>query len=109
VFSDESWQWEILGLVVSFISLMATVAILFIWNDKTPPSWSYGITINSLISWLSMIAKTSMLLSTAEGLSQLKWIRAAKRKATLADMEYLDRSSRGPWGSFALLVRFRGG
>ncbi|KAL5372495.1 hypothetical protein DPSP01_013457 [Paraphaeosphaeria sporulosa] len=73
------------------------------------PKWPLGLTLNAYISVLSKVASAALLLPVSEALGQLKWswFQGARSKK-MWDFEIFDNASRGPWGSFLLLVRTKG-
>ncbi|KAH8586025.1 hypothetical protein B0O99DRAFT_645562 [Bisporella sp. PMI_857] len=98
------WIWEFIGIATSGLSLAAMIAVLVHFNDR---KWPDLITINSMLSWTATFAKSAMLIPVTECISQIKWIWFSERDRDLADMEYFDEGSRGPWGSMRLLIRLR--
>lgn len=49
-----------------------------------------------------------MMASVSASIGQLKWERVLHTRP-LFEMNVLDKASRGPWGSFLLLLRRTGG
>ncbi|KAM3064842.1 hypothetical protein ACMFMG_010449 [Clarireedia jacksonii] len=92
------WSTELLSLLVAALSLAALVLILSLHQDQPRPQWPYKITVNALISVFIALFKATLLFAVAEGTSQLKWL-LFKEPHALADMERIDRVSRGAWGS----------
>ena len=101
------WLWELLSLLTSATCIGAIIVFLAHYDGKPMPSWSYGLTLNSLISILSSVARSAMLLPIAEVLSQLKWCWFVGRQRPLLDFERFDAASRGPWGSLMVLFNVR--
>lgn len=101
------WSWELTGIATSALSFGAMIAVLLYYDDKPGPKWPWGITVNSILSWTSTIAKSAMLIPVSDGLSQMKWIWFTERDRDLADMDYFEEASRGPYGSLFLLLRLR--
>jgi hypothetical protein len=101
------WSWELTGIATSALSFGAMIAVLLYYDDKPGPKWQFGITVNSILSWTSTIAKSAMLIPISDGLSQMKWIWFTERDRDLADMDYFDEASRGPYGSLLLLLRLK--
>ena len=62
---------------------------------------------SALIAIFSGLAKSGLLLPTAEALGQLKWAWFMKKRK-LIDFEVMDSASRGPVGSLMLLCRTKG-
>ena len=103
----KTWWLEIISCVLLLGSFLAVVATLQPYEGRPLPRWPYRLSINALISVYIVILKGSMLLVTAEGLSQLKW-RWFDQERPLKDLLTYDHASRGPWGSLTLLWRLRG-
>ena len=89
------------------MSCVGTILVILLRYDGRPlPAWSYGLTINGVISVLAGIAKASMILPIAESISQLKWHWFWNGQSRpIMDFEYFDTASRGPWGCLMLLCR----
>ncbi|TGJ83165.1 hypothetical protein E0Z10_g5594 [Xylaria hypoxylon] len=101
------WWWEIAGSLISIISISLIVPVLKMVDNKPLDVWSYSIRPNSLISVLTTISKSSMTVSTASCLGQLKWDHFQYRPNPLDHLQIYDDASRGPWGSFLLLCTGR--
>ncbi|KAG4439959.1 hypothetical protein IFR05_004533 [Cadophora sp. M221] len=100
--------WEILSIAVAALSVVSIVVVLISFNGKAQPQWPMGITINSILSWLSTIARSSLLVPITKGISQLKWTWFGSVQR-LADLQRFDDASRGPWGSLMLLWSLKNG
>jgi hypothetical protein len=103
----EWWLLEIISWVFSAICMSVILSVLLHFNGRSLPDWKLGLTLNSFISILSGFAKASLLLPTAQALSQLKWTWFRKPRQ-LADFEIIDSASRGPLGSMVLLASTKG-
>ncbi|KAH8904299.1 hypothetical protein BR93DRAFT_984831 [Coniochaeta sp. PMI_546] len=58
--------------------------------------------------YLCFIARFAFTVPIVEGFGQLKWTHYVNRgPRPLADFEALDQASRGPWGSFVILVKYK--
>ncbi|KAF2138172.1 uncharacterized protein K452DRAFT_199711, partial [Aplosporella prunicola CBS 121167] len=99
------WVWELGGMIIS-IGCMVTMLILLPYLDHKPvDEWHFLIAPNTMISTLITISKTSMLLTVAEGLSQLKWLYFKTAKRSLPELDIFDGASRGPWGALIFVSR----
>ncbi|KAI0097210.1 hypothetical protein GGR51DRAFT_541861 [Nemania sp. FL0031] len=98
------WWWEIAAALLSITSLIFLFILLYKNDGRRLQSWPLPIQPNSLIAVLTTIAKTSMMVPVAACLSQLKWSHFLKRSRPLDQFQIMDDASRGPWGSFLLLV-----
>jgi hypothetical protein len=62
-----------------------------------------GTSVNSVVSWLSTVAKAWLLISLKSGLGQLTWIWFGENERPLADLEVFDAGTRGLTGSLGLI------
>lgn len=67
-----------------------------------------SVAVNSVISWLSTVAKILVLLPITRGLAQLKWVWFAQEARQLKDMDAFESASRGLTGSVMLLWKLKG-
>ncbi|KAF5013007.1 hypothetical protein FDECE_954 [Fusarium decemcellulare] len=96
--------WACLGSVASFIAI---VALLSHFNNKPVFTWN-GVTLNALVSVLSVAMKASMAYVTAECMAQWKWILFTREPRLLIDFDRIDAATRGPLGSLRILLKTRG-
>ncbi|KAJ5547982.1 hypothetical protein N7513_005216 [Penicillium frequentans] len=103
-FWASSWTLEILSCLTSIVFFIAIIVVLWYYDGRSMPDWPYGITLNALVSVLSMVMKASMAFIVAEALAQLKWswFRGGNK---LSDLPLLDAGSRGAMGSLLVLCR----
>ncbi|KAF2119205.1 hypothetical protein BDV96DRAFT_472440, partial [Lophiotrema nucula] len=103
------WLVEIISWSLSAACMGGIVAMLLVYKNDRVPRWPLGLTLNAYISVLAKVASASLLLPVSEALGQLKWswFRGDNSKK-MWDFELFDNASRGPWGSFLLLVRTKG-
>ncbi|KAK7918398.1 hypothetical protein PG985_010272 [Apiospora marii] len=104
--NEKYWLTESGSCAVALGALAALVGILVQHDGQPLPDWKYGITLNALVSVLSSVLKAAAVLPLAGGISQAKWLWY-KEPRPLKDMETFDDASRGPWGSFLLMLDFR--
>jgi hypothetical protein len=103
------WFLEIVSWCVSFLCMGGIIVVLLLLNNKQSKPLPGNITLNTFVSVLSRMSAAAMMLPTAEALGQLKWswFQPGGSKKLL-DFEIFDEASRGPWGSFLLLMRTKG-
>lgn len=104
---DDWWFWEIFGLIGSALILVAIVILLAKFDGKRQPSWK-EVSLNTVIAFLSTIAKLLAFVPLSAGIGQLKWIWIEKRDRSLADLEVFNSASTGVIGSICLLWITRG-
>lgn len=100
----ESWVFEIAALTGTLAITGAMVGLLVAFDGRPVFDW-YNITLNTVISTLSVAMKAMILFPTAECIGQWKWILLHRSKRTLLDFERIDQASRGPLGCFNLIWR----
>ncbi|RJE18043.1 hypothetical protein PHISCL_09617 [Aspergillus sclerotialis] len=112
------WFWEISSLAISLAGMVATVGILWVFMDKTLSHWPlHRITLNAVLSILSILIKAPLLFVVTQSLSQAKWLLYSpttekkrnhprrNQPHSLADLQTFDDASRGPWGSLQLVFK----
>lgn len=106
------WLLELISWVFSAICMAAIIGVLVHLQDDKLSNWTLekrtGLTLNAYISILSKMAGASLVLPVSEALGQLKWNWFLQNSKQMWDFEIFDNASRGPWGSFLLLVRTKG-
>jgi hypothetical protein len=103
----KNWGWEAAGIIVSAAIIIAIVAILRKYNRRPQQDWKQ-ISLNSVISWLSTLAKACVIFSVGQGIGQLKWAWFSQRSRPLSDLDVFDSASRGATGSVFLLWLVKG-
>jgi hypothetical protein len=118
-----TWWKEILGIVVSALSLVGLCILLKCFDGKADPKWSYTlsatsdspvaksrtISLNSIISLFSGLARVCLVIPLASGVSQLKWVWFAQDKRVLTDFTAFDAAARGdPIDNAQLMWTLRG-
>ncbi|KAF1970271.1 hypothetical protein BU23DRAFT_474533, partial [Bimuria novae-zelandiae CBS 107.79] len=108
------WLMEIISWTFCALSMAGIIIVLYHYQHQPLPRWPLGVTLNAYISVLAKVSGAALLLPVSEALGQLKWIwfRVNNDKSTQSkkmwDFELFDNASRGPWGSFMLLLRTKG-
>ncbi|KAB5575307.1 hypothetical protein GE09DRAFT_1091628 [Coniochaeta sp. 2T2.1] len=93
----------------SFVPHSRVAVLLATYNGHEPASLSLGITLNTLVALIVTLARIAFTVPIPEGFGQLKWTHFLDRSPRpLADFEAVDKASRGPWGSFVILVKYKG-
>ena len=101
------WLWEAIGVLGSAASLNGIAVILSKYDEKEQPHWQ-RMSLNTLISWLSTLAKVCVLVPISRGLGQLKWLWFVEEGRALSDLRVFDAASRGVVGSAELVWRLKG-
>ncbi|PVH91779.1 hypothetical protein DM02DRAFT_545137 [Periconia macrospinosa] len=102
------WLLEIICWWVSAICMAVIIGFLVHYKGKRIPNWPGSLTLNAFIAILSKVSGAALILPVSEALGQLKWTWFQGHSKTMWDFEIFDNASRGPWGSFLLLIRTKG-
>ncbi|KAJ5570225.1 uncharacterized protein N7459_009655 [Penicillium hispanicum] len=97
-----------LAMAFSVASFLAIIIILSVYDQKPSPNLSHGLTLNTIVSLLATASRSSLLFAVAAAVGQLKWIWFERRERPVSDMQSFDDATRGPMGSFILLLQHRG-
>lgn len=116
--ADNWWLWEIVAWLTSLIGLIGIFALLFPIREKPVPNWEvtnthvksfeFKVTINSVISILATLVKSSLFVPLAAALGQQKWLWFQGGAQKLSDFQQFDAANRGPLGSLILIWSLRG-
>ncbi|KAI1739194.1 hypothetical protein F4680DRAFT_459399 [Xylaria scruposa] len=101
------WTWEYVSLALS-ASAVAALVVLLTFIDQLPlPHWKLPLSPNATVSILAAISRAALGFAISSCLGQAKWNWFMKRPDSLVVFERFDDASRGPWGSFWLIVWLR--
>ena len=68
-----------------------------------------GITLNTLLAFLTSLTKAAFMVPIIEGLGQLKWMWFLSREhRPLIDFRVFEEATRGGFGGLKLLFSFKG-
>lgn len=91
--------------------------IILVYQNRPLSDWPYQrITLNAVISVMSILFKGGLLFVVTQALSQAKWLLYSSTKegdhssrtnapSPLIYLQIFDDASRGPWGSIRLLFK----
>ncbi|OTA93759.1 hypothetical protein M434DRAFT_72607 [Hypoxylon sp. CO27-5] len=102
-----NWNWELGALVLSFSALATLVAILIYIDSRPLDQWNSTLSLNTLVSGLGAVSRTSLGFVISSCLGQVKWNWFKKRPDNLIAFDRFDDASRGPWGSLWLIIWLR--
>lgn len=114
------WQnffYNSLALTVSGIALGIIILLVWAFDNKPAPtfdtniisSWYEAITLNSVLSWLAVISKITLMIPVAECIGQMRWVLFGSARRKLSDLDLIDGASRDVFGAVGWILRFRGG
>jgi hypothetical protein len=82
------------------------LVLLVVFNGRPIFDW-YNVTLNAILSALSMVIKASLVFAVAEAVGQWKWIIFSQETRALMDFERIDLVTRFPLGSVAILFKMK--
>lgn len=99
------WDWgpETVALLVSAGCLIGLIAVLAKENHQPLSTWTLPLTLNTMVSILSVGLKAPLTFVIGSCLGQGKWSWYRKRSGPIAGFIALDGASRGPMGCLTLL------
>lgn len=100
----KQWQLELWALLGSFSTLVGLAVLLAVFDGKSVFEWN-GVTLNAVISVLTVLMKGFLVFAVAECIGQWKWIVFTREKRKLVEFEMIDLASRGPSGAASLVWR----
>ncbi|KAK1996497.1 hypothetical protein LX36DRAFT_610623, partial [Colletotrichum falcatum] len=116
LFGDWYYVWEVFGILVSGLAIIAICMVVHRFDQKEVPKWEskvpgkkepFRLTINSLLSMLSVLGSTCAMIPVTKSLGQLKYLWFMEQDRKLADLEVFDSASRGKAGSAMLIWKLR--
>lgn len=84
------------------------MVLLAVFDGRSIFDWK-SVTLNAVISVLSVSMKASLTFAVAELIGQWKWILFSRSARPLMDFERIDMASRGPLGCISVLTRMENG
>ena len=105
--STSSWALEIIAIIISTSAVIAIVALLHRENGRSLASWTFVITLNTIVAALGTLARTSLAFAISACVGQQKWTWFRRKPDGLVAWERFDEASRGPWGGVRLFVWLR--
>ncbi|KAL0944712.1 uncharacterized protein CTRU02_202599 [Colletotrichum truncatum] len=103
-----AWGPEYAVVVGATVSFIAMVILLAHFDGESVFVWE-GVTLNAIVSILSVIIKAAVAFAIAECMAQWKWILFAREERPLIDFDRIDAATRGPLGSLRILLKTKGG
>ncbi|GJC84425.1 hypothetical protein ColLi_07263 [Colletotrichum liriopes] len=115
-FGDWYYVWEVFGILISGLAIIAICMVVHHYDNNQVPNWTanvpgrnepFRLTINSLLSMLSVLGSTCAMIPVTKSLGQLKYLWFMEQDRKLADLEVFDSASRGKVGSAQLIWKLR--
>lgn len=103
----KSWSLELIAMALSIGSLIAIISILYRENGRPLANWSLAVSLNTVISTLGTLTRTTLAFAVSACVGQQKWTWLYRKSDRIVAFERFDEASRGPWGGTRLLVWLR--
>jgi hypothetical protein len=93
---------ELVALLLSTLAFASLLSVLGHFNNRQKPDWSH-FSLNSLISWISNVAKLGIIILIGSGINQLKWVWFTTGEKQLSHLQAFD-DAKDPFGAAQLLL-----
>lgn len=105
---ETTWYIEAFFLTCSAVCVVLIVALLATHNHHRIDSWNFYFSINTVVSALGTVFKSTLLMAVPAALAQGKWIWFRKRPGSLSTFESINAGSHDTLESFRLLWYMKG-
>ncbi|KAI1350435.1 hypothetical protein F5Y01DRAFT_305370 [Xylaria sp. FL0043] len=104
-FWTNTWLWEVSSISLSGVCIILIVDILLLYDHRPVPEFTYGITLNAVLSTLTTFSKSFLLVAISGAISQLKWrwFQSTEGRG-INDIQLFDDASRGPWALISIIA-----
>lgn len=101
---NDHWALEIASCIGGLVALFCIVGVLLKYDGSAIPEWPYGITINSVLSWIVLVFNAFMLGTIATCFGQMAWVNfSSPTDKPLSDVSSYHWASRGAIGCVAFI------
>ncbi|KAJ5568900.1 hypothetical protein N7450_011386 [Penicillium hetheringtonii] len=104
---NEKWVIEIACCVGMLAALASVIGFLAAYDGRSIPDWPYGITVNTVLSLITLVLNACLTGVVAICVSQWKWISFHSQRRPLAEMNTYDWASRGGLGLLYVSFHFK--
>lgn len=101
------WGLEATGLLITISAFIGLLVVLTRVDGQRLSTWTFPLSVNTVVSILSIILKTPLAFMVGACIGQSKWSWFSKRSGTLSAFVAFDEASRGPLGCLTLLWRLK--
>ncbi|RMJ10846.1 hypothetical protein CDV36_009539 [Fusarium kuroshium] len=97
------WNLELFALISSTVSLSSLIILLAYQDNEPLSTWTVPLSLNTVVSILSVIIKTPLAFTVGTCIGQGKWAWFSKRQGPLSAFVAIEEAGRGPLGSLTLM------
>ncbi|KAJ3519282.1 hypothetical protein NM208_g14184 [Fusarium decemcellulare] len=102
-----TWYLEAISLITSAAALTGLLIILARQDGKPLSTWTMPLSLNTIVSLLSVTVKTPLAFVVGNCIAQGKWAWFSKRQGPLAAFVAIEEAGRGPLGSLQLMWKLK--
>ncbi|KAF6819421.1 hypothetical protein CPLU01_13062 [Colletotrichum plurivorum] len=106
-FRWSEWGQQYCALSGAAAAILVMVILLSEFNHQPFFEWN-GISLNTIISILSVTGKAAITFTISECVAQWKWILFDREERLLIDFDRIDGATRGPLGSLRVILKTKG-
>ncbi|KAI9721633.1 MAG: hypothetical protein M1828_005124, partial [Chrysothrix sp. TS-e1954] len=92
-----SWKYDGIAWLIACGFFLAVIGLLSYWDDKPFNSWTFGISLNAMISVLASLTYLFLLVPVSSSIAQLKWNHFSQPRP-LYDFSLIDQASKSTFG-----------
>ncbi|KAL2814508.1 hypothetical protein BDW59DRAFT_176440 [Aspergillus cavernicola] len=101
---NNHWVLEIASCIGGLVALFGIIGVLVKYDGTAIPNWPYGITINSVLSWIVLVFNALMLGTIATCFGQMAWVNFSMAPdKPLSDINSYHWASRGAIGCIVFI------
>jgi hypothetical protein len=98
-----TWLYDCIALGSAAAVFVALIVVLAKYDKAPNPLWMAGITLNTIVSVVSVLFRIGIMFPVANCISQQCWVWYAGRQRPLRHVAAFDQASRGPVGGLYAL------
>ncbi|KAI1478382.1 hypothetical protein F4774DRAFT_426679 [Daldinia eschscholtzii] len=98
------WGLEIFSLFIAISAFISLITVLEKADNLPIIGWTFPLSLNAVVSALSVTMRTLLAFSIGSCLGQGKWTWFKKRQGSLSRFIAFDNASRGPLGCVSLIM-----
>ena len=98
---------DLFCLALSICASLGLFALLHHFQGSSLPHWPWGVSLNTVVSFVAISSRALMLVCVGSSIGQLKWLWFNERGDALIHLQNFDSASRSPFGGIRLLLHLR--
>ncbi|CAM1506822.1 Fc.00g064630.m01.CDS01 [Cosmosporella sp. VM-42] len=103
----QGWGLEVVATITSTTALIGLLILLACSDGKPLATWTAPLSLNTMVSILTLAIRTPLAFVVGACLAQGKWTWFSRRQGPLSTFIAIEEAGRGPLGSLTLLWELR--